>query len=168
MTINPAMITFLKDFAIANFTQLVKLTDNGVKAIQEMIEINSLNKKIEKIKSDINKYYIEIGKEVYKNHSSINNAIIKESIGLIKQCEKEIDDKSKEIDRLKQKAKEEGATETDLELIQSAIEEFDNKNISVTVPSKKKNINKRQVKKTQASKLKNSKKRSKKSSKQKK
>ena len=35
--------------------------------------------------------------------------------------------------------KEEGATETDLKVVQDALVQFKNKNISVTIPSKKKN-----------------------------
>ena len=139
MTINPKFIEFMKDLAIGNFTELLKLTDNGVKAIKEMLEISGLNQKNDRINLDISKCYQEIGKEVYKNNSTINNPVIKESIQTINKYEKEIEENLLKIEKLKLKAKEEGATETDLKVVQDALVQFKNKNISVTIPSKKKN-----------------------------
>ena len=152
MIINPRLLTVLKEVAITYLPELKKLTENGVKAIKESIEINQLNQKNKKIKLDIDKCFMEIGKEICKSTTNVNNLVIKESQKKINQLEKEIEKNLKEIEELKQKAKEEGASESDINLLQKVLEQVNEKKISLTVPSKK--GNKTQTKKTQPKKTK--------------
>lgn len=126
---NQQVLKIVTDLAIANFEKIVKLGEGGVKALKVLLDTNSIKAKNDKIEKTINNYYMEIGKLIFEKRLVVNNTKIKEKIEEINDYKKEIEKNIDKINEMKQKAKEEGVSERDFEIVKKAYEKLNKENL---------------------------------------
>ena len=141
---NQQVLKFVTDLAIDNFEKIVKLGEGGVKALKVLLDTNSIKAKNDKIEKVINNYYMEIGKLIFEKRLVVNNTKIKEKIEEINDYKKEIEKNIDKINEMKQKAKEEGVSERDFEIVKKAYEKLNKENL---LNKQKKNKNKKKKQK---------------------
>lgn len=126
---NQQVLKIVIDLAIDNFEKIVKLGEGGVKALKVLLDTNSIKAKNDKIEKIINNYYMEIGKLIFEKRLVVNNTKIKEKIEEINDYKKEIEKNIDKINEMKQKAKEEGVSERDFEIVKKAYEKLNKENL---------------------------------------
>lgn len=141
---NQQVLKIVADLAIDNFEKIVKLGEGGVKALKVLLDTNSIKAKNDKIEKIINNCYMEIGKLMFEKRIVVNNTKIKEKIEEINDYKKEIGKNIDKINEMKQKAKEEGVSERDFEIVKKAYEKLNKENL---LDTQKKNKNKKKKQK---------------------